>query len=153
MGPAPVEPETPRPGAHIPDAELELLELTWFSDWLLRTPEIAAAARELASRGDEAGLAATVSTLARRLFPAAVTGAYRRRLERMALWLAAARQPEVAALAALAAQRLEGRDAADLPFIRRLIERSLDLAASRRPIRPGRHAEAERPAEHPVRGG
>lgn len=69
-----------------------------------------------------------VTQFLQRRFSPELVAAYRRRLERMATWLAWARDPDAAALTRLAADQMQGRPPEAVPFLRRLVEIGFEAA-------------------------
>lgn len=80
------------------------------------------------SAGQDQDRSAGVTQFLQQRFGPAVVAAYRGRLERMATWLAWARDPEAAALARLAADQMQGRPPEAVPFLRRLVEIGFEAA-------------------------
>ncbi len=107
-----------------PDATARLLAHPAFWGW---PAPIAQEAGALAVRGPDRQ--AGVTQFLQRQFSPELVATYRSRLERMALWLAHARDPEAAALARLAAQQMQDRPPEAVPFLRRMAEIGFEAAA------------------------
>lgn len=107
-----------------PDATAALLNHPAFWSWWA---SLAEDVRPFLGRGQDRQ-AGMMQFLRQRVSPELVT-AYQGRLERMATWLAVAREPEAAALARLAAAQLRDRPPEEVPFVRRLIEIGFEAAA------------------------
>ncbi len=73
--------------------------------------------------------AAVMTQFLRQRFGPEMATAYQSRLERMALWLAVARDPKAAALARLAAAQLRDRPPEEVPFMQRLVTLGFEAAA------------------------
>jgi len=108
-----------------------LLDHEAFADWVWSAEAVYEAARNLLRRlpWTPEARAAAVNDLAATAFGPREATAYRRRLIAMAEWLHYARRETEAQLAATAAEQLRAAPPAASPFVRRLIERSLDVAA------------------------
>lgn len=112
------------------DDTAALLDHAAFADWYWPTPAVYEAARHLVSRPPltAEARAAAVRELAETAFGPDDAMTYRRRLSAMAEWLYYARDETTMQLAATAAAQLDGAPPAASPFVRELIQRSLDLA-------------------------
>ena len=106
-----------------------LLDHPAFVSWFWRGEALLDAARRAGTRQSLAARARQIGGLASAHFGPDVIASYRRQLEAMADWLAAAGQPQAAALAMCAAGHLAEGVPAESPFVRRLIGIALDVAA------------------------
>ena len=84
----------------------------------------------IAGRGADADRPALVTRLVKSRFTPAVASSYRRRLQRMAEWLALAGDAPAAALARTAGDQLAVLRPEDAPFCRRLVDIGLQAAKS-----------------------
>ena len=119
----------PEAGSYTPAQTAALLDHPVFAGWFWRDDAMFDAARQIKPGVNASRRAKQIDSVAAAHFSPEVVASYRRRLEATARWLAAAAQPEAAALAMSAAADLAASAPVESPFVRRLIGIGLDVAA------------------------